>query len=309
MTASDLDKGFREFLDTLDADVRPGEPMSKHTYLGIGGPVDMFVVPKSVKALSMLLRAAGESKVPVLPLGGGTNLLVGDKGIEGAVISMGSFDEIRIVGEDTDSATIYVSAGYPLMRLLRFAAENGLTGLEGLTGIPGQVGGAIAGNAGAFDREIKDALVNVSVMQRDGSVTDIRRDEINFEYRHAELPEGIFILGAVVQLGKDDTAAVSKRMEGFLKEKKASQPVGERSAGCVYKNPRDGFAGKLIEEAGCKGMRIGGIEVSRVHANFFVNKGSGTAQDYMKLMGEVSSKVKAASGVVLEPEIRIVGRC
>jgi UDP-N-acetylmuramate dehydrogenase len=297
-----------ELLGTLDAEVRPEEPMKKHTYLGIGGPADLFVAPRSVEALSALLKAAIENKVQVLPVGGGTNMLVSDEGIEGAVVSMAAFDEIRIIGEDADSATVYVSAGHPLMRLLRFAADKGLTGMEGLAGIPGQVGGAIAGNAGAFDREIKDVLVNVSLMHRDGSMTDMRRDAINFEYRHAELPEGVFILGAAIRLGKDDPSAVAKRLEGFMKEKKSSQPIGERSAGCVYKNPQGGFAGKLIDEAGCKGMRVGGIEVSRVHANFFVNTGGGTATDYMNLMAEVSSKVTAASGVVLEPEIRIVGR-
>jgi UDP-N-acetylmuramate dehydrogenase len=309
MTASKINKDFKEFLGTLDADARFGEPMKKHTYLGIGGPADIFVVPNSVEALSSLLKAADQNKVQALPVGGGTNLLVSDGGIEGAVISMASFDEIRIINNDSDSVTVYVDSGYPLMRLVRFAADRGLTGIEGLAGIPGQVGGAISGNAGAFDQEIKDVLINVLVMHRDGNVEDIRKDALNFEYRHAELPPGAIILGALFSFGKDDPSAVSKRVDEFMKEKKLSQPLGERSAGCVYKNPPGGFAGKLIDEAGCKGMRVGGIEVSRVHANFFVNTGDGTAADYMNLMGEVSSKVKMSSGVVLEPEIRMVGRC
>jgi UDP-N-acetylmuramate dehydrogenase len=309
MTGSKINKDFKELIGTLDADVRFDEPMKKHTYLGIGGSADIFVVPNSVEALSSLLKAADQNKVQALPVGGGTNLLVSDGGIEGAVISMASFDEIRIINNDSDSVTVYVDSGYPLMRLVRFAADRGLTGIEGLAGIPGQVGGAISGNAGAFDQEIKDVLINVMVMQRDGNVTDIRKDALNFEYRHAELPSGAIILGAVFSLGKDDPEAVSKRVDEFMKEKKSRQPLGERSAGCVYKNPPGGFAGRFIDEAGCKGMRVGGIEGSRVHANFFVNTGDGTAADYMNLMGEVSSKVKADSGIVLEPEIRMVGRC
>jgi UDP-N-acetylmuramate dehydrogenase len=309
MTASKVNKDFKEFLGTLDADVSFDEPMKKHTYLGIGGPADIFVVPNSVEALSSLLKAADQNKVQALPVGGGTNLLVSDGGIEGAVISMASFDEIRIINNDSDSVTVYVDSGYPLMRLVRFAADRGLTGIEGLAGIPGQVGGAISGNAGAFDQEIKDVLINVLVMHRDGNVEDIWKDALNFEYRHAELPPGAIILSALLSFGKDDPLAVSKRVDEFMKEKKSSQPLGERSAGCVYKNPPGGFAGKLIDEAGCKGMRVGGIEVSRVHANFFVNTGDGTAADYMNLMGEVSSKVKMSSGIVLEPEIRVVGKC
>jgi len=307
--ASELDKGFREFLGTIDAEVRFDEPMSKHTYLGIGGPADIFVEPATVSALAILLRTAVENKMPIFPLGGGTNLLVSDGGIEGTVISMAAFNEVRVIGEDADSATVHVGAGHSLMRLLRFAAEKGLSGMEGLAGIPGQVGGAIAGNAGAFDREIKDVLVNVSVMSVDGTVRDIRKDAINFEYRHAELPAGAIVLGAVIRLGKDEPSAVAKRMDEFLKTKKTTQPIGERSAGCVFKNPAGGYAGKLMDDAGCKGMRVGAIEVSRLHANFFVNTGGGTAADYAELMKEVSSKVKAASGVALEPEIRIIGRC
>jgi UDP-N-acetylmuramate dehydrogenase len=309
MTGSKINKDFKELIGTLDADVRFDEPMRKHTYLGIGGSADIFVVPNSVEALSSLLKAADQNKVQALPVGGGTNLLVSDGGIEGAVISMASFDEIRIINNDSDSVTVYVDSGYPLMRLVRFAADRGLTGIEGLAGIPGQVGGSIAGNAGAFDQEIKDVLINVLVMHRDGNVEDIWKDALNFEYRHAELPPGAIILSALLSFGKDDPLAVSKRVDEFMKEKKSSQPLGERSAGCVYKNPPGGFAGKLIDEAGCKGMRVGGIEVSRVHANFFVNTGDGTAADYMNLMGDVSSKVKMSSGIVLEPEIRMVGKC
>lgn len=309
MTANTVNKDFKEFLGTLDADVRFGEPMKKHTYLGIGGPADIFITPKTVESLSALLKAANEAGVKVLPVGGGTNLLVGDGGIEGVVISMTSFDEARVISDDVDSVTVYVGSGYPLMRLVRFATDRGLTGIEGLAGIPGQVGGAISGNAGAFDREIKDVLVNASIMQSDGNVTDIRKDALNFEYRRAELPTGAIILGAVFVLGKDDPEAIKKRVDEFISQKKSRQPLSERSAGCVYKNPPGGFAGKLIDEAGCKGMRVGGVEVSAVHANFFVNTGDGTAADYMNLMAEVASKVKMSSGIVLEPEIRMVGRC
>jgi UDP-N-acetylmuramate dehydrogenase len=181
--------------------------------------------------------------------------------------------------------------------------------MEGMAGIPGQVGGAVAGNAGAFSCEMKDVILRVNVMNREGKAVTLGRDELGFAYRHAELPAGAVLLGAELRLEKDDPAEVSKRMEEFLKEKKSKQPLGRRSAGCVYKNPPGDFAGRMIEIAGCKGMRVGGIEVSAVHANFFVNTGEGTATDYMNLMVEVASRVRTHSGVVLEPEIRMVGRC
>jgi UDP-N-acetylmuramate dehydrogenase len=311
MRAGKINNDFKEYLTSggLDAEVRFGEPMKAHTYLGIGGPADIFVVPGSAAALAGLLRAAWESAVQVLPLGGGTNLLVSDGGIEGAVVSVAVLSDVKILEEDGSSATLYAGSGYPLMRLLRFAAERGLKGMEGMAGIPGQVGGAVAGNAGAFGCEMKDVTLRVNVMDREGKAVTLGRDELGFAYRHAELPAGAVLLGAELRLEKDDPAEVSKRLEGFLREKKATQPLGRRSAGCVYKNPPGDFAGRLIEAAGCKGMRAGGIEVSPVHANFFVNTGEGTAADYMNLMVEVASRVKMHSGVVLVPEIRMVGRC
>ncbi len=311
MKAERINKDFREYLvsDALDAEVRFDEPMKAHTYLGIGGPADIFVTPRSAAALADCLRAAWERRVQVLPVGGGTNLLVSDGGIEGAVVSVAALSEVKILCEDRDSATVYAGSGYPLMRLLRFAAEKGLRGVEGMAGIPGQVGGAVAGNAGAFGCEMKDVILRATIMDRKGNAVTLGRDELGFAYRHAELPAGSVILGAELRLEKDDPAEVSKRVEEFLREKKSAQPLGQRSAGCVYKNPPGDFAGRLIEAAGLKGTKAGGIEVSSMHANFFVNTGGGTATDYMNLMVEVASKVNMHSGVVLEPEIRMVGRC
>jgi UDP-N-acetylmuramate dehydrogenase len=311
MRAGRINSDFREYLASgeLDAEVRFDEPMKAHTYLGIGGPADIFVVPRSAAALGEFLMAAWESRTQVLPVGGGTNLLVSDGGIEGAVVSVAALSDVKVLEEDRLSATLYAGSGYPLARLLRFAAEKGLKGMEGMAGIPGQVGGAVAGNAGAFSCEMKDVILRVNVMNREGKAVTLGRDELGFAYRHAELPAGAVLLGAELRLEKDDPAEVSKRMEEFLKEKKSKQPLGRRSAGCVYKNPPGDFAGRMIEIAGCKGMRVGGIEVSAVHANFFVNTGEGTATDYMNLMVEVASRVRTHSGVVLEPEIRMVGRC
>ncbi len=307
MSAANL----REILDAerLNADIWFDEPMSRHTYLGIGGPAEAFVSPRDRDALAGVLRVAREHGVQAMPVGGGTNLLVSDRGIAGIVVFMGGFNEIRLVGENGE-VDLEVEAGVQLVRLVKFTVDYGLTGMEGLSGIPGHVGGAIAGNAGAFGCEIKDVVQSVTVMDGDGALRSLSRQEADFSYRRAGLPPGAIVLEARLRLGRDEPAEVARRYREFIEMKKSTQPLGERSAGCVYRNPPAGEpAGKLIEEAGCKGMSEGDIEVSQVHANFFVNRGKGTAEDYMRLMLRVASAVRAKSGVVLEPEIRMVGRC
>jgi UDP-N-acetylmuramate dehydrogenase len=293
-----------------NAVVRLNEPMWGHTSLRIGGPVDIFISPADVESLRDILGSASGNGVPVLPVGGGTNLLVSDKGLEGAALTVAFSREMGIAGSSGDEVSLKVGAGLPLQKLVGFAREKGLSGIEGLAGIPGRIGGAIAGNAGAYGVEMKDVVVNVTFMGREGDVRVLGRDDIVFSYRHAGIPEGAVILGAELRLAQDSPGAVAERAAAFHKMKKASQPLNKRSAGCVFKNPEGRTAaGALMEEAGCKGMRIGDIEVSRKHANFFVNRRNGTAEDFLALMEKVSTRVKDAFGIVLEPEIKVVGRC
>jgi UDP-N-acetylmuramate dehydrogenase len=295
--------------EAVEADIRFLEPMRGHTSLRIGGEADVFVSPYDLRSLCNLIKVSRSKGIPVLPVGGGTNLLVRDRGIEGVVLSLAVFNSISVLSESADDVFIYADAGVPLPKLVEFSRKHGLSGLEGLSGIPGYLGGAIAGNAGAFGYEIKDTIVSVSVVDFSGSEKKLEREEIDFSYRSAGIPEGSIILGAELRLKKDEPEAVSERISGFLKEKKTRQPLGERSAGCVFKNPEGYQAGRLIDEAGCKGMKQGDIEVSSIHANFFVNKGKGSAEDFLRLMDKVASRVKEKFGIVLEPEIRIVGRC
>jgi UDP-N-acetylmuramate dehydrogenase len=293
----------------IGAGIRFGEPMARHTWLRIGGPAEAFVTPRDVESLGRLVRAARKAGVPVLAVGGGSNLLVMDGGIEGLTVSMAALDSMEVSEEAPDGVLIAAGAGLPLQRLLEFARERGLSGLEGLAGIPGQVGGATAGNAGAFGFELKDVVSGAMLMDQEGRLTKVERAQMGFRYRGASVPGGSIILSVELRLERDDPAEVAGRMERFLREKRRSQPLGSGSAGCVFKNPQGHSAGKLIDEAGCKGMRQGEIEVSRVHANFFINTGGGTADDFLRLMDRVASMVKHSSGVVLEPEIRVVGKC
>jgi UDP-N-acetylmuramate dehydrogenase len=292
----------------FEGEVRFMESMKDHTSLRIGGPADVFAMPQDPLSLRNMLVILKQEGIPFFPLGGGTNILVRDGGIEGVVISFKSFRKIEVLGESDRYVNIFVEAGTPLQRLVGFSRENGYSGIEGLAGIPGSVGGAICGNAGAFGYEIKDVLVWIAIMDAEGRLERFKAEGIEFGYRSSSIPMTELVLSAEVRLKKDKKDDVSVRIYDFLKMKQKSQPLGEPSVGCVFKNPPELSAGRLIDEAGCKGMRIGDVEVSDIHANFFINKGRASASDFLRLMEDVALRVKEKFGVVLEPEIRIVGR-
>ena len=292
----------------FEGEVRFMEPMRSHTSLRIGGPADIFAVPRDLSSLINIHKRLRKNGIPAFPLGSGTNLLVKDGGIEGAVISLSFFRRIGVLSQDSEYVHLAVEAGALLQRLVHYAVENGYSGIEGLAGIPGTVGGAICGNSGAHGYEMKDALVSVEILNKTGSVKKTDAEGISFGYRSSGVLSDELILDAELKLEIRDTEEVSKKVENFLRMRRESQPVWEHTAGCVFKNPPGLSAGKLIDEAGCKGRRIGEIEVSTLHANFFINKGAGTASDFVRLMEEVGLRVKERSGVILEPEIKIVGR-
>lgn len=306
MKSQELKDIFSESL--FEGEVRFMEPMRNHTSLRIGGPADIFVVPKDFLSLTNIYIYLKKSQIPFFPLGGGTNILVKDGGIEGTVISFRSFKKIEAIKEDNEYVYVSVEAGTLLQGLVNFSKENGYSGIEGLAGIPGTFGGAICGNAGAFGYEIKDVLVSVEIINAEGKIERFKADGIEFGYRSSSILPSELLLSAEIKLKKDKKEEISAKVENFLKIKKEKQPIWEPSAGCVFKNPMGISAGKLIDETGCKGMRIGDVEVSNVHANFFINKGKTNASDFIKLMEEVVRRVKEKFGVILEPEIKIIGR-
>lgn len=294
--------------DISNCEVKYMEPMKNYTSLRIGGPADAFIVSKDLPALCNIQKNLKEFQIPFFPVGGGTNILVRDGGIEGAVISLKSFRRIELISKDEKYVKLHVEAGTPLQRLVSFSKEQGYSGIEGLAGIPGTIGGAIYGNAGAFGYEIKDVLLSVEIINSDGNLEKVGVEKIDFGYRSSNIPPTCLISAAEIKLRVDTKERVSSRVEEFLKIKRQKQPIWERSAGCVFKNPAGVSAGKLIEEAGCKGMRIGDIEISNIHANFFINRGNGRASDFIRLMDFVIQKVKEMFNVTLETEIKIVGR-
>lgn len=284
------------------------EPMKGHTTLRIGGAADLYVIPRNLVSMRNLMITLKDEHIPVMPLGGGSNVLISDEGVEGAVIATQSFYHIELIEEHGGEARLFAEAGTPLQKLVNFCKGRGYRGMEGLAGIPGSVGGAIAGNSGSFGYEIGRVVESVTVIGREGKIESLEGRSLSFAYRSSGIPDNTIVLSALMRLGKDDPHDVAKRIEGFLKEKMNTQPISQWSAGCVFKNPSQAPAGKLLDEAGCKGMRRGDIEVSTLHANFLVNKGSGKASDFLALMNEVRERVLKSFGIELEPEIKLVGR-
>lgn len=284
--------------------------MKNHVSLEIGGPADALFTPRDPLSARNLIAALGRKGIPFLMLGAGTNVLIRDSGIEGAVISLKFFDRIESFTADDAAAepALFVEAGVRLQRLVNYCREKGYAGLEGLSGIPGTFGGAVVGNAGSFGYEIKDVIESVAIMDGRGKLDRFKAEGLGFGYRKSEISPTDIVLSANIKLRKEDRETVSRRTESFFGEKRQTQPISAKSAGCVFKNPPGVSAGSLIDRAGCKGMKAGAIEVSRVHANFFINTGGGTASDFIGLMEKVSSAVYGKFGVTLNPEIRILGR-
>jgi UDP-N-acetylmuramate dehydrogenase len=283
-------------------------PMAGHTSLAIGGPADVVVSPEDPVSMKNIVLLLGRQGTPFLPMGGGTNILVRDEGIKGVVIKCRAFGRVEILHDTGDTVELFAEAGVSLQKLVNFCREKGFAGMEGLTGIPGTLGGAICGNAGSFGCEIKDVMISAVIMRADGSLERFRAEDLGLRYRASDVLASDIVLSANLKLKKDDAEAVAARTDDFFGRKKSAQPIGERSAGCVFRNPEGMSAGRMIDETGCKGMRVGNIEVSSLHANFFVNRGEGTAADYLALMEEVAEKVRKRFGIMLEPEIRVVGR-
>lgn len=302
----------KEWVDTFkgvfEGDVGFDVPMHEHTGLSIGGPADVFLIPAEPLSVRNLMAVLKNKGVPFFTMGGGTNVLVRDRGIEGVVVSLKNFKRIEVLKEGNTHAELFVEAGVPLQKYVNFCKERGYSGAEGLTGIPGTVGGAICGNSGSYGCEMKDAVVSVAIMDSNGRLDRFKAEGLGFGYRRSAIKRTDIVLSANIMLKRADKDAVAATTDKFFSEKKSSQPISERSAGCVFKNPADISAGRLIDEAGCKGMKIGGIEVSAIHANFFINRGGGTAAEYLELMDLVCEIVRKKSGISLEPEIRVVGR-
>lgn len=291
------------------------EPMSRHTYIKVGGKADVFLKPKSREDLIVALDIAQRHGIPCLFHGSGANTLVRDGGVRGFVISVyDSLKDLRVLQETPDHVDVEAGAGLPFSKLVHLSRDFGSLTLAPFTGIPGCVGGLISMNAGTREREIKDVLRSVTVLSKDRVVSELSRENLEFEYRKLKLPRTTFVLGAVFRLEKNaDCETVEAEIRRCQKHRQDTQPLNYPNLGSIFKNPpvQAGFppvfAGQLVEEAGLKDVRVGGARVSPKHANFIINEGEASARDILALIGLAKDRVKATTGIELETEIRIVG--
>lgn len=279
------------------------EPMKKHTTFRVGGPADVLVQPDET-ALAAILALCRQYHVPYSFIGNGSNLLVGDKGIRGVVIEM--TDPMGNI--EVDGTKITAQAGAMLSKIANTAASNGLGGMEFAAGIPGSVGGAVVMNAGAYGGEMKDIIEKVYVLDENGAQLELDRDALDLGYRHSCIPEKKYIVTKVVlELVPRDEAEIRSEMKELNEKRAEKQPLQYPSAGSTFKRPEGYFAGKLIMDAGLRGYQVGGAQVSEKHCGFVINKGDATAADICQLMRDVADKVQAQFGVVLEPEVKMIG--
>lgn len=292
--------------DAIEAKVRgeilADEPLSLHTSLRVGGAADLLAAPADLDDLRELLAILAETGTAYLMIGGGCNLLVRDGGFRGVAISLRNFRRL----EELPGNRVCAGAGVNNGALVRFAEERRLAGLEFLIGIPGTLGGALRMNAGAHGEAILDRLATLTTLCG-GELRTREREELTFGYRHLELAPGEIIVEAAFQLDAGNPAEIEERIERFLAHRRNAQRVTHPNAGSFFKNPEGHQAWRLIDEAGLRGERVGGAQVSEVHANFLVKRGGATARDFIELAALVKEKVRENSGILLEEEVRIVG--
>jgi UDP-N-acetylmuramate dehydrogenase len=287
--------------------LRRDEPLARHTSFRIGGPADLFLAAQSVPELQTALRAARAHDCPVFFLGGGTNLLVSDRGVRGLVVQLGkSFDFVEWE-LDGDGAALRVGAAVPFKRLMSQTVAAGLAGLEFGEGIPGTVGGGLLMNAGAFGGEIGRVVIALEAVDESGEVLLLPRERLGFAYRRATLPTRAIITAVRLRLTRGAADALATAVADAKARRARHQPKGHPNAGSIFKNPPGAYAGRLIEDAGLKGARLGAAMFSEQHANFIVNLGGARAADVQGLIELATNAVRRRSGVELEPEVRFVG--
>lgn len=278
--------------------------LKNYTSFKIGGNADLMVFPDTEDKLSSIFKAINENSIPWLIIGKGSNMLVSDDGFRGVVINTCKFDKITLL----DDTTIYCQSGASLSKLCRFALDNSLSGLEFAFGIPGTCGGAAYMNAGAYGGEMVDVLVSCEHLMPDGSKSSFSNDELGLSYRHSSYSDSDkLILSLTLKLNKGNPAEIKAKMDELMAKRKDKQPLEYPSAGSTFKRPEGYFAAALLDECGLKGYSVGGAQVSEKHAGFVINKGDATAEDVINLIKHCQKTVMDSKGVLIEPEVKIIG--
>ncbi len=294
------------------------EPMSMHTSMGVGGRADMLIFPETVEELQRLICLFLEGKISFLPVGNCTNLIVRDGGYRGALISLEKFrrlevrrtnasDESSEREDNTGRVSVYSQSGVSFSTFIELCIRESLSGMEFCAGIPGSVGGGLKMNAGAWGVELKDVVGSISIINAAAEIREIERKDLLFEYRNLDLRERDIITGAHFELVRGDTNEIQRAVSQILTERREKHPLLYRSAGSVFKNPPGYPAGKIIEEAGLKGLKVGDAEVSEKHGNFIVNRGSAKALDVVTLIEIIQNRILNNREIFLETELKIIG--
>lgn len=304
ITSEVIDK-LKEFLN--DDEIRVDELLSKHTTYKIGGKADIFVMPSSNEKVRDCIKLAKENNIDFYILGRGSNVLASDDGFRGIVINLAD----KFSNIDINDTCLTAQAGASIISASVRAQKAGLTGLEFVCGVPGTVGGAVAMNAGCYGSEMSNVLVKCKVVNDKNEIIELSKDDLDMSYRHTNIEEKNYVLlEATMQLEKGDAEQIKEKMNELNERRKKVQPLEYPNAGSVFKRPNieNCYPGQLIEEAGFKGFKIGGAEVSTMHANFIVNAGDAKAKEVWEIISEIKAKVKEMSNIDLELEQKILGK-
>ncbi len=296
-------EALEAFCDEKNIDYKKNEPMSEHTSFKIGGPAQYFITPQKTEELCLLIKKLNELEIPKFILGKGSNLLVSDKGIIGAVICLSKLDNITVSGEE-----ITAQAGASLAAVCILARQNSLEGMEFAYGIPGCVGGALYMNAGAYGGELSQITLRAKCIDAFGEETELSCEEMALGYRKSIFQQtGKIITEVTFKLKSGNAEDIAAKMDDFMNRRKSKQPLEFPSAGSTFKRPEGNFAGALIEKNGLKGKQIGGARVSEKHAGFLINADNASCKDVLELIEFVKQTVLKADGVLLQPEVILVG--
>lgn len=290
---------------SLGAVVEENAPMSKYTSFKTGGNADLLIIPASVDSLAQIVKKCKESNIKPFVMGNGSNLLVTDNGYKGVIIKIGSnLSSMKLLDENT----IECESGVMMKSLCNFALDNSLTGLEFAFGIPGNLGGAVYMNAGAYGGEMKDVLYSCTHVDNDGNIGTLTKDQLDLGYRRSAYTDNDYtIISATLKLQKGDKTEIKEAMNDKLRRRKEKQPLEFPSAGSTFKRPEGYFAGAIIEDCNLKGYTIGGAQVSEKHAGFVINRGGATSADILNLIKHIQDTVFEKHGVKLETEVKIIG--
>lgn len=302
-----MNKTFLNFVRGLYAeeDILEKEPMDRHTTFRVGGPADCFLQVSNAEQLTATTNYLNLTGQEYFVLGNGSNLLVSDKGYQGVILQIGQ----KMSGVSAEGTLVRAQAGATMAKAARAAMEAGLSGLEFASGIPGTVGGGVVMNAGAYDGEMKQVVETVTVLSPDGNRMVLTNDDMEFGYRESAIKNrGFIVVEVAFRLREGSREAIKAKMEELAEKRRDKQPLSYPSAGSTFKRPEGYFAGKLIMDAGLRGRRLGGAQVSEKHCGFLINIGGATAQDIYDLIGEVQERVYNAFEIRLEPEVILLGK-